>query len=72
MNQDVQTLKTNSNEEFFRFSFNEPVAGRLAIEEIGGTKIQSGKTIVKVKDFSAGGLSFESNFIIFLFAATLT
>lgn len=48
--------------EHFRVHFEmNPLYSELAIEEISGHQVQTGKTWVQVKDISAGGLRFASS-----------
>lgn len=56
----VNEEMADETQGFFRFNFVEPIGAKLGIEEVAGMKVNLNKTEIEIKDFSAGGLAFES------------
>lgn len=55
-----EKVQMENNQDFYRFTFDKAVVGKLSIDSIAGTKVRENKTIVNIQDFSATGASFES------------
>jgi c-di-GMP-binding flagellar brake protein YcgR len=67
----------DNKREFFRHQFRIPLCAGLRIAEIGGKRVETGKTLVCVQDVGAGGIRFQSNLQLpvrndVIFAFTLT